>query len=189
MTKGAVFARMYDVFLDIHFVLILISCGIYLLVCEEGKLSFDWQYFLEKSLSSNYGGTAFVEHWKGYSRDNYIDLRRQNGILWPMNTSYHITITLKICCKTSMCYVCIPRDKTLRTWDLIHITWWHHQMETFSALLALCAGNSPVTGEFPSQRPVTRSFGVFFHLCPNKQLSKQSWGWWFENPIALIMTS
>ena len=35
-------------------------------------------------------------------------------------------------------------------------------METFSALLALCAGNSPVTGEFPSQRPVTRSFDVFF---------------------------
>ena len=37
-------------------------------------------------------------------------------------------------------------------------------METFSALLALCAGNSPVTGEFPSQRPVTRSFDVFFDL-------------------------
>ena len=29
-------------------------------------------------------------------------------------------------------------------------------METFSALLAICAGNSPVTGEFPAQRPVTR---------------------------------
>ena len=35
-------------------------------------------------------------------------------------------------------------------------------METFSALLALCAGNSPVSGEFPAQRPVTRSFDVFF---------------------------
>ena len=34
-------------------------------------------------------------------------------------------------------------------------------METFSALLAICAGNSPVPGEFPAQRPVTRSFGVF----------------------------
>ena len=43
-------------------------------------------------------------------------------------------------------------------------SWWRHQMETFSALLALCAGNSPVTGEFPSQRPVTRSFDVFFDL-------------------------
>ena len=39
--------------------------------------------------------------------------------------------------------------------------WWRNQMETFSALLALCAGNSPVTGEFPSQRPVTQSFDVF----------------------------
>ena len=42
--------------------------------------------------------------------------------------------------------------------------WWRHQMETFSALLALCAMNSPVTGEFPAQRPVTRSFDVFFDL-------------------------
>ena len=37
-------------------------------------------------------------------------------------------------------------------------------METFPVLLALCAGNSPVTGEFPAQRPVTRSFDVFFDL-------------------------
>ena len=53
-------------------------------------------------------------------------------------------------------------------------------METFSALLAFCAGNSPVPGEFPPQRPVTRGFDVFFDLCPNKRLSKQWWGWWFE---------
>ena len=61
-------------------------------------------------------------------------------------------------------------------------TWWRHQMETFSALLAICAGNSPVPGEFPTQRPVTRSFDVYFDLRPNKWLSKQSWGWWFETP-------
>ena len=53
-------------------------------------------------------------------------------------------------------------------------------METFSALLAIFAGNSPVPGEFPTQRPVTRSCDVFFDLRLNKQLSKQSWGWWFE---------
>ena len=62
------------------------------------------------------------------------------------------------------------------------ISWWRHQMKTMSALLDLCVGNSPVTGEFPSQRPVTRSFDVFFDLRLNKRLSKQSWGWWFETP-------
>ena len=62
------------------------------------------------------------------------------------------------------------------------ISWWRHQMETFSALLAICAGNSPVPGESPAQRPVTRSFDVFFDLRLNKRLSKQSWGWWFETP-------
>ena len=58
-------------------------------------------------------------------------------------------------------------------------TWWRHQMETFSALLAICAGNSPVSGEFPAQRPVTRSFDVSFDLRLNKRLSKQWRGWWF----------
>ena len=52
---------------------------------------------------------------------------------------------------------------------------------TFSASLALCVGYTPVTGEFPSQRAVTRSFD-FFYLGLNKRLSKQSWGWWFETP-------
>ena len=41
-------------------------------------------------------------------------------------------------------------------------TWWRHQMETFSSLLAIRAGNSPVTGEFPAQRPVTLNFDVSF---------------------------
>ena len=53
-------------------------------------------------------------------------------------------------------------------------------MEAFSALLAICAENSPVPGEFTAQRPVTRSFDVFFDMRLNKRLSKQSWGWWFE---------
>ena len=65
----------------------------------------------------------------------------------------------------------------------ITITWWRHQMEIFSVLLAFYAGNPPVTGEFHAQRPVTQSFDVFFDLCLNKRLSIQSWGWWFEMPL------
>ena len=57
-------------------------------------------------------------------------------------------------------------------------SWWRHQMEIFSALLVICAGNSPVPGEFPA--PVTWSFEVFFDLRLNNRFSKQSWGWWFE---------
>ena len=62
-----------------------------------------------------------------------------------------------------------------------YISWWRHQMETFSAaLLAFSAGNSPSPGEFSTQRPLTRSVDDFFDLRLNKRLSKQSWGWWFE---------
>ena len=58
-----------------------------------------------------------------------------------------------------------PRDVTHIGFSWVHdrhrsilVTWWRHQMETFSALLVLCAGNSLVADEFPSQRLVTRSF-------------------------------
>ena len=63
-------------------------------------------------------------------------------------------------------------------------------METFSALLALCVRNSSEAGEFSAQRPVTRSFDVFFDLRLNKRLSKQTtvqlviW-----DAIVVIMTS
>ena len=56
---------------------------------------------------------------------------------------------------------------------------WKH----FSALLALIVGNSPITGEFPSQRPVTWSFDVYFDLCLTKRLSKHSKRWRFETPF------
>ena len=78
--------------------------------------------------------------------------------------------------------VCIQKHGTHGAFCIISyfVTWWRHQMETFSALLAICAGNSLVTGEFAAHRPVTRSFDIFFDLCLKKRLSKQSWRWWFE---------
>ena len=63
--------------------------------------------------------------------------------------------------------------------------WWRTQMETFSVLLDLCARISPVTGEFPSQRPVTWRIDIFFDLRLNKRLSKQSRRRWFETPSLL----
>ena len=57
-------------------------------------------------------------------------------------------------------------------------------METFPALLAICAGNSPASGEFPAQRPVTRSFDVFFDVRLIKLARLVIW-----DAIAFIMTS
>ena len=72
------------------------------------------------------------------------------------------------------CQMCpISREKTGMHDDVI---------KSFSALLVLCAGISPLTGDFPSQRPMTRSFDIFFYLGLNKRLSKQSRRWWFETP-------
>ena len=58
----------------------------------------------------------------------------------------------------------------------VEYTWWRHQMEIFSGLLALCARNSPATGECPSQRPLTRSFDAFFVLRLSKRVNNPGAG-------------
>ena len=74
----------------------------------------------------------------------------------------------KWCCKT------LRETKYYYKWNTmaqhrlfsIYLTWWRHQMETFSALLAICAGNSPVTGEFPSQKASDAELWYFLWSAP-----------------------
>ena len=78
-------------------------------------------------------------------------------------------------------------------WKLYYILWvsvYNHF--TFGMMTSSNGNIFRVTGRlceeftgdrwFPSQRPVTRSFDIFFDLRLNKRLSKQSWGWWFKTP-------
>ena len=63
--------------------------------------------------------------------------------------------------------ICDAMALMMHQWNVLqawrHVkSWWRHQIETISPLLTICAGNSPVTGEFSAQRPVTRSFDAFF---------------------------
>ena len=77
-------------------------------------------------------------------------------------------------------YLRIPFQKPKITyihWKMwFFYTWWRHQMETFFALLAFCAGNSLVTVEFPAQRHVTRSFDVFLDLRLNGWVNTRNAG-------------
>ena len=74
----------------------------------------------------------------------------------------------------------ITRDTGSVGWTFLFVKWWRYEMKTFFALLAVCAGKSPVTGEFPAHRPVKRSFDGFLDLRLNKRLNKQSRHWWIE---------
>ena len=83
-------------------------------------------------------------------------------------------------------FFCHMRQYIHWTYSIWRCTWWRHQMETFSALLALCDRNPVVTCGFPSQRPVTWSFDIFFDLRLNKRLSKRSSRRWCETPLRLL---
>ena len=114
----------------------------------------------------------------------------RNWTYWNLNatvpypTMHHFVTTLCILLRNGALWdiwltsLLLPRP--YMPFAGVLVPWWRHQMETFSALLAVCAGNSPVSGEFPAQRPVTRSFDVLFDLRLNERLGKQSLGWWFE---------
>ena len=86
---------------------------------------------------------------------------------------------LQICSKPSRYPFATHHD--LRS---VH-SWWRHQMETFSALLTLRAANSPVTCEFPSQRPVMRSFDVFFEVLGVQHVDPACA--WYSASIAAII--
>ena len=87
---------------------------------------------------------------------------------------------LNICCTSVLgIYPWSTNRWYCRGCPLFMMTSWNG---TLSALLAICAGNSPLTGEFLSKRPVTPSFDDFFDLRLNERLSKQSWARWFATP-------
>ena len=106
------------------------------------------------------------DRWTETRRDwaNYDTGRMAKKLIYKKNFVAQHSNSASPCCVTN-----------------IDVSWWRNQMGPFYALLALCVGNSPYTGEIAAQRPVTRSFDVLFDL-RNKRLSKQSWGWGFQTP-------
>ena len=97
----------------------------------------------------------------------------------------YIHISTYFCC---LFHRALVSAQQFPKWDMQLNTRWISRRQVmmtssngnFFRVTGLCAGNSPVTGEFLAQRPVTRSFDVFFDLRLNQKLNKQSWGWWFE---------
>ena len=123
-----------------------------------------------------------------YSIHLFVDICLfSDGVCYPLSRlpkllKYHTMVTfismwdMYVTSVNTMVSLHTNNSAFISYWMLpeLHCAWWRHQIEIFSALLAICAGNSPVTGEFPTQRPVTRGFDVFFDLHQN-----HAWLWCF----------
>ena len=105
------------------------------------------------------------------------------GAIVPIMTSLYCTVIIAkyrertVLCNISRCFVRSVKNriKVKPSWCMMTSS----NGNIFRVTGPLC-GEFTGPGEFPTQRPVTRSFDVFFDLLLNKRLSKQPWGWWFE---------
>ena len=124
----------------------------------------------------SYGEFMSTQFCKGYFKLSH------RFEIWPTHRQHCQISERSHNSKYKSCGFETLRDLTMRRL----IRYWNSALVvisiigTFSALLALCVGNSPVTGEF--QLTKASDFYVFLDLCLNKRLSKQSLGWWFVTP-------
>ena len=121
-----------------------------------------------------------------------LNIQIGRALLFPLSNGIYIGIC-QIQRAYDRCGIWNPIWYTPSQWrddlQVLHFVWYpadrFFNMMTssneniFRVTGHLC-GEFTGPGEFPTQRPVTRSFDVYFDLCPNKRLSKQWWGWWFE---------
>ena len=108
------------------------------------------------------------------------------SVTWNTIQSAPHTVT----CLLSNCYILPSHTCKVEQGDRgdgwwRYPSWFSHddviKWKHFPRRWPLC-GKFTGPGEFPAQRPATRSFDVFFDLRLNTRLSKQPWGWWFETP-------
>ena len=131
-------------------------------------------------LSDHWSVQSTSPHLSGFVFYGCLESLTELSALWliyMLHMMINIIGTRKLssCELLNWCHYIVRLYKTTSTWSL-------HQMDTFSALLTLCEGNPLVISGFPSQRPVKRSFDVFYDVRLNKRLSKQSRRWWYETP-------
>ena len=151
---------------------------------------------MHTALRLHYIKIAINEHHKSYFKTMrfFSAMARYIWYIWWHYLYYHVFFLFHFCYHFIIffCVIWVDPDLSFKTYvcgcrsvvklcpwvcsAICLCSWWRHQMEIFSASLAICAGNLPVPDDFPAQRSVTRSFDVFFDLRLNKWLSKQSWG-------------
>ena len=130
----------------------------------------------------------------GKGRYKYPNPQRDSHIFQQINSNFDEADSVQFCRRNlTKCsnYGLIPSVLLhILIWDVCPWRFFHHLQITmmtssngniFRVTGPLC-GEFTGPGEFPTQRPVTQSFDVFFDLRLNKRLSKQPWGWWFETP-------
>ena len=130
-------------------------------------------------------GTGTNYHWRTATYDpRFVSSQSLIGILHicKIVVIWHISIILETASFGKLWRISRQTRKLLNSLRVWQCMLCMMTSSMCSALLALCAGNSPVTGEFPSRRPVAQSFEVFFDLRLNKRLSKQLRRQWFETP-------
>ena len=137
-----------------------------------------------------------VQKWLEFSRLHFENIFMTDNFVfwWKFNWNLSLVVGLQ-CIHVSPDNGLVPKRRQAITLTRIHPDLWRHMAAISRVCLKMTSSNGCIfrvtgplcgeftgPGEFPAQRPVTRSFDVFFDLRLNKRLSKQPRGWWFETP-------
>ena len=120
-----------------------------------------------------------MQYWRIWVRWSQVKFNRNN--LWRSANPAHHTrsyeVTTLYATHIERCILSIEINSAINVFTIMTSSY----RNIFHVTGPLC-GEFTGHGESTAQRPVTRSFDVFFDLGLNKQLSQKSWGWWFETP-------
>ena len=137
----------------------------------------DYKYFVLEIKNS-----GFFLNWYANEKQTYTNyvccFTRSNPAAWICWLSDDGSKTL--CYLLPILRSWRPRCHWSEQFSKISLKWQRDNFMMTSSNGNIFRVTGHLCGEFPAQRPVTRSFDIFFDLRLNKRLSKQSWGWWFE---------
>ena len=139
---------------------------------------FSWCCIHRSSVAFPHNGLIMLNHcFLSCQPEKVVEQTVELPMIWstltPMRHHYSEQFSLSL--PHGRCHILLYRFNLVESIHDDVIKWKH-----FPRYSPFVRVNSPVTGEFRAQRPMTRSVDVFFDLRLNKRLSKQSWGWWFE---------
>ena len=127
---------------------------LYIIECSNGQISVSGYYGYAWSLNTLFPVWGLMTFARLLNNEDMKSWNGQSRMIWIIDVHNRTHYTL---CEVWWILQNF-KEETYKSWGVYYrVTWnsnkrwWSHQMEAFSALLAICAGKSPVPVKSPNK--------------------------------------